>query len=217
MTCCSLIWLRAEDKVECQIQISGQTWILYFGYQTSSWFGKVMLSPAHAMWRTPVICWKVGWSCCEKLPVWKPTYERLFWLTLAAAGDVHWERRTTETCLDSNCKEKHWCKEKPSGADSSFVPFFVVMALGTSATFLFVRLGLRCTAAAWPESKLGDLHNYITFYESLLLKESIILPLASVLRYHFLKNMLEDPKSNQHPSLRWQKVCAQQTAWSAKY
>lgn len=147
MTCCSLIWLGTEDKAECQIQISGQTWVLYFSYQTSSWFGKVALSPAHAMWRTPVICWKGDCSCCEKLPVRKPTYERLFRLTLVAADDVHWERRTTMLRL-FNCKEKQiQCKEKLSGADCSFMPFFVVTTLGTSATFLFVRLGLRCTAA----------------------------------------------------------------------
>lgn len=114
MTCCSLIWLGTEDKAECQIQISGQTWVLYFSYQTSSWFGKVALSPAHAMWRTPVICWKGGCSCCEKLPVRKPTYERLFRLTLVAADDVHWERRTTETCLDSSTAKKNKSSVKKS-------------------------------------------------------------------------------------------------------
>lgn len=45
---------------------------------------KVMLSPAHAMWRTPVICWKDGCSCCEKLPVQSQPV-RDFELTLAAA------------------------------------------------------------------------------------------------------------------------------------
>jgi len=72
------------------------------------------------------------------------------------------------------------------------MPFFVVTTLGISTTFLFVRLGLRCRAAALPESTLGERHNYITFYKSLLLKKSVILRLASVLRYHFLKNVLED-------------------------
>lgn len=106
MTCCSLIWLGAGDKAECQIQISGQTWILYFSYQTSSCFGKVTLSPAHAMWRTPVICWKGGWSCCEKLPVPEPAYESLFLTWAAADGFVCWERRTAETCLDSSTGKK---------------------------------------------------------------------------------------------------------------
>lgn len=100
-----------------------------------------------------------------------------------------------------NCKEKQiQCKEKLSGADCSFMPFFVVTTLGTSATFLFVRLGLRCTAAVWPESKLRELQN--TFYKSLLLKESVILPLDSVLRYHFLKNVLEDPFSKNQTNTR---------------
>lgn len=114
MTCCSLIWLGAEDEVACQFQISGQTWILYFSYQTSSRFGKVVLSPAHTMWRTPAICWKGGGSCYEKLPVWNPAYERLFWLTSAAADDVCWEHRTTETRLDSST-----AKEKKNGLKKS--------------------------------------------------------------------------------------------------
>lgn len=72
------------------------------------------------------------------------------------------------------------------------MPFFDVTTLGTRAAFLFVKPGLRCTAPARPESKLGELRNYITFYKSLLLKDSVILPLAGVPRYHFLKNVLED-------------------------
>lgn len=128
MTCCSLIWLGAGDKAECQIQISGQTWILYFSYQTSSCFGKVTLSPAHAMWRTPVICWKGGWSCCEKLPVPEPAYESLFLTWAAADGFVCWERRTAETCLDSSTgkkekkeKEKKSCEEQTAALHLSLL------------------------------------------------------------------------------------------------
>lgn len=140
MTCCSLIWLGAGDKAECQIQISGQTWILYFSYQTSSCFGKVTLSPAHAMWRTPVICWKGGWSCCEKLPVPEPAYESLFLTWAAADGFVCWERRTAETCLDSSTGKKEK-KEKEKKSCEEQTPF-VVTTVGSSATFLFVRLRL---------------------------------------------------------------------------
>lgn len=120
VTCCSLIWLGAQDGAESQIQISGQTWILCFSYQTSSWFGKVVLSPAHAMRRTPVICWKRGCSCCEKLPAGKPGFESLLWLTMAAAGGLG----ATGTRSDSSAEEeKEWCKEKLPGAECSFVPF----------------------------------------------------------------------------------------------
>lgn len=57
-------------------------------------------------------------------------------------------------------------KAKLSGADGRFMPSFAVVTLGTHATCSFVRLGLKCTAAAWPESKLGELHNCITFHEA---------------------------------------------------
>lgn len=103
MMCCSLIWLGGEDGAESQIQISGQTRIVCFSYQTSSWFGKVVLSPAHIMWRTPVICWKGGCLCCEKVPEGTPGYESLLWLAPAAAGGLgvqrHWNMLRGKTVV----------------------------------------------------------------------------------------------------------------------
>lgn len=149
VTCCSLIWLRAQDGAESQIQISGQTWILCFSYQTSSWFGKVVLSPAHAMRRTPVICWKRGCSCCEKLPAGKPGFESLLWLTLAAAGGLG----ATGTRSDSSAEEeKEWCKENCQEQSAALCLFLVPQS---SEPFYFWHWD--SDALQQQESKAGEL------------------------------------------------------------
>lgn len=59
--------------------------ILCFSYQTSSWFGKVVFSPAQAMWRAPVLCW-------NEVARAGRSYKSLLWLAPAAAGGLGVQR-----------------------------------------------------------------------------------------------------------------------------
>lgn len=213
MTCCSLIWLGAGDKAECQIQISGQTWILYFSYQTSSCFGKVTLSPAHAMWRTPVICWKGGWSCCEKLPVPEPAYESLFLTRAAADGFVCWERRTAETCLDSSTGKKKKMKRK---AVRSRLQLYTSLCCHDGWIQCKVE-----TRAQQQQALRINWENNITV--ALSTTACFTKCPSHCLGIHSSTSFIEKHggrhffQKSEYPWLNWQKICVWQTAWSAKY
>lgn len=115
-----------------------------------------------------------------------------------------------------NCKYKKQWKRKLSGTNCSFYLAFVVITLGTSAAFLFLRLGLRCAAAAQPESRREELSTVPLSTKAYFGKSLSYYLQLSVLDNTFWRSLF--PKSKQWQKLNGcQKICVQQTLWSPKY